>query len=163
MELVGSRKLFQWILVIIWMGFIFYQSSQPGSDSLGKSGRIIQWVAEKIYSPYHSMGESEEVEFIKDFQKPVRKAAHFFEYIILGLLVSYAVGIQPDRERTDFTWIFFLCLIYAASDEIHQLFVSGRTGSILDWLVDSAGSFIGSLSGLKIMSYKLVKNLKGKK
>ena len=149
MELIGSRKLFQWILVIIWMGFIFYQSSQPGSDSLGKSERIIQWIAEKIYSPYHSMGESARVEFIKNFQKPVRKAAHFFEYIILGLLVSYAVGIQPGRERTDFTWIILFCLIYAVSDEFHQLFVPGRTGSIIDWLIDSAGSLIGCLIGFK--------------
>ncbi|MHC1770946.1 MAG: VanZ family protein [Flexilinea sp.] len=155
MDLIRRKKIFQWILVLIWMGFIFYQSSQQSSDSLGKSGRIIQWAAEKIYEPYYSMDELGKIEFVQDFQNPVRKAAHFCEYTILGILVSFAIGILPGRGRTGFALIIFLCLIYAASDEIHQLFVSGRTGSILDWLIDSAGSFIGSLSGLKIMGRKI--------
>ena len=35
------------------------------------------------------------------------------------------------------------CVFYAAIDEIHQLFVPGRSGEIKDVLIDSCGSFIG--------------------
>ena len=34
-------------------------------------------------------------------------------------------------------------MIYAISDEIHQLFVPGRAGQVRDVLIDSAGSFLG--------------------
>jgi VanZ family protein len=34
---------------------------------------------------------------------------------------------------------------YAATDEVHQLFVSGRQGSALDWLIDTIGVAAGVL------------------
>lgn len=45
-----------------------------------------------------------------------------------------------------------MCVIYACSDEIHQLFVFGRSGEIRDVLIDFIGSFIGILIVYK--SYK---------
>jgi len=38
---------------------------------------------------------------------------------------------------------FLICVIYAISDEIHQLFVPGRTGQLKDVIIDSSGSFVG--------------------
>ena len=37
-----------------------------------------------------------------------------------------------------------LCIIYACSDEIHQLFISGRVGSAHDVLIDSLGIITGT-------------------
>ena len=34
-------------------------------------------------------------------------------------------------------------IIYAITDEIHQLFIVGRSGSIIDVLIDSIGIFTG--------------------
>jgi VanZ family protein len=34
---------------------------------------------------------------------------------------------------------FILCFLYACSDEIHQLYVPGRSGNIKDVFVDSIG------------------------
>ena len=38
------------------------------------------------------------------------------------------------------------CLLYASSDEFHQIFVSGRTASVKDVLIDTCGSIVGILS-----------------
>ena len=34
---------------------------------------------------------------------------------------------------------------YAVTDEFHQTFVEGRHGSVLDWLIDSAGAALVAL------------------
>lgn len=38
-----------------------------------------------------------------------------------------------------------ICVIYASLDETYQLFVYGRTGQVLDVLIDSVGSLISML------------------
>ena len=38
-----------------------------------------------------------------------------------------------------------IALVYAVSDEFHQLFVPGRACSFSDFLVDSAGIFLATL------------------
>ena len=38
---------------------------------------------------------------------------------------------------------FISTLLYACTDEIHQLFIEGRSGEIRDILVDSTGALIG--------------------
>ena len=37
-----------------------------------------------------------------------------------------------------------VCVLYAISDEIHQIFVPGRSGQFSDVLLDSAGAVIGA-------------------
>ena len=67
----------------------------------------------------------------------LRKAAHLAEYAILGALLVRALESAP------------LALLagsaYAATDEVHQIFVSGRQGSPLDWLIDTIGVAAGVL------------------
>ena len=36
-----------------------------------------------------------------------------------------------------------ICIMYSCTDEIHQIFIEGRSGEILDVLIESIGSFIG--------------------
>lgn len=40
----------------------------------------------------------------------------------------------------------FFTLIYAASDEWHQTFVFGRSGTVMDVFIDSVGSLLGALT-----------------
>ena len=42
-------------------------------------------------------------------------------------------------------WAWVVGTLYAASDEIHQLFVPGRSGQLRDVLLDSAGVAAGIL------------------
>ena len=67
----------------------------------------------------------------------LRKLAHAAEYAVLGGLLVRALG-RPLPA-------FALGVLYAASDEVHQHFVSGRVGSPLDVLIDSVGVATGVL------------------
>ena len=50
-----------------------------------------------------------------------------------------------------------ICFLYACSDEIHQLFIVGRSGNAYDVLIDTIGSFFG------MCFYKMIFMIKGGK
>jgi VanZ family protein len=65
----------------------------------------------------------------------LRKLAHTAEYAILGALLVRATG------RVGLA--FALGCLYAISDEIHQVFVTGRHGSPIDVAIDAVGIAVG--------------------
>jgi VanZ family protein len=65
----------------------------------------------------------------------LRKAAHAAEFAILGFLLLRALGRDVPALAAG--------IAYAASDELHQAFVPGRQGSVLDVLVDAIGVAVG--------------------
>ena len=67
----------------------------------------------------------------------LRKAAHITEYAILGALLLRAL----DRPLV----AVGLAVAYAATDELHQHFVPGRAGTLIDVAVDALGATAGVL------------------
>jgi VanZ family protein len=67
----------------------------------------------------------------------LRKLAHAAEFAVLGALLYRALRREPPA--------ILLGSAYAVTDELHQIFVSGRHGSPLDWLVDTIGVAVGVL------------------
>jgi VanZ family protein len=65
----------------------------------------------------------------------LRKLAHIAEYAILGGLILRAARNTPTAV--------LLASAYAATDEVHQAFVTGRHGSPFDWLIDTAAAVLG--------------------
>ena len=63
------------------------------------------------------------------------KVAHFGAYAVLGALLAFAA----DRSRTPLAAAVLLGVLYGASDEIHQMYVPGRSPDVLDWAADAAG------------------------
>ena len=63
------------------------------------------------------------------------KVAHFGAYALLGWLLAFAA----ERSRLPLAVAVALGLLYGASDEIHQMFVPGRSPDVLDWFADAAG------------------------
>jgi VanZ family protein len=75
----------------------------------------------------------------------IKKGAHVCEYLLLYILLSRAA-----HKRIGLNGAFLLALLYAFTDETHQLFVPGRGGKISDVLMfDLAGITIGYLITLK--------------
>ncbi len=73
-----------------------------------------------------------------------RKIAHLMEYAILLFLVQRTVrATWPVAWRWHFLMSFIFAVLYAASDEWHQTFVFGRTGTVRDVFIDSLGAMIG--------------------
>lgn len=79
-----------------------------------------------------------------------KKSAHFIEYTILFLLWYRALGIKNPFKAIVFS------LIYAFSDEIHQLFVPGRTGNLRDVGIDFSGMLIAAILIVKFDLWKIL-------
>jgi VanZ family protein len=72
----------------------------------------------------------------------LRKGAHLTEYAILGLLLYRAL----EREALALA----AGIAYAATDELHQHFVSGRHASPIDVAIDAVGVSLGMLVWLRV-------------
>jgi VanZ family protein len=112
-----SNSMFHWMPFLVYAGFIFYLSSQPYvgiPDVL-----LLTFDPEKLF-------------------------LHIIEYLPLGFLAARAVSKSP---RLSSFGLFVLPVAisagYGLSDEVHQLFVPGRTASVLDVIADTVGALFG--------------------
>jgi len=84
------------------------------------------------------------------------KLAHFGEYFIFALFVSYAIGKQHFGISKIFWISTIIAGLYGFSDEFHQLFIAGREASMLDALADLFGG--ASASGIYFLWKKKIKS-----
>lgn len=81
---------------------------------------------------------------IELFNYVIRKFTHLLDYLILRILVinvfkySGIVGIKAMVITLS------MCILYAISDEVHQLFVDGRGGQVGDVVLDGFGALVGT-------------------
>ena len=129
------------VLLVLWMGFIFSMSCENAEESSNTSGQTIKVVLSTV-PEFEKQPEEVKKNIIEELQFIVRKSAHFIGYMILGILASGLI-LQYENINKKYPLAFLICVIYAISDEIHQLFVPGRAGQIRDVLIDSAGSLLG--------------------
>lgn len=141
-----KRSTIAGLLAIIWMCIIFVFSSQPADESsevsVGFSYRIVSSAGTFFHLPW----DEEEFRRISTaIEGYIRKAAHMTEYAILSvLLYLWLENWQLTLVKRSVIAVF-LAMLYAASDELHQLFVLGRAGSVRDVMIDSAGAVLGIL------------------
>ena len=129
------------VLLVLWMGFIFSMSCENAEESSNTSGQTIKVVLSTV-PEFEKQPEEVKVNIIEELQFIVRKSAHFIGYMILGILASGLILYYGNINKK-YLLAFLICVIYAISDEIHQLFVPGRAGQVRDVLIDSAGSLLG--------------------
>lgn len=122
------KKKINIILVILWMILIFIMSSYNGNNSSNQSNFIVD-----IISNILNISNIEILSLI------IRKLAHFTEYFILGVLVYNMIYSFNKKSYI----AIIICILYAISDEIHQIFVPDRDCNITDMLIDSTGSISG--------------------
>ncbi|EGA90041.1 VanZ family protein [Planococcus donghaensis MPA1U2] len=127
-------KHISWIAVFCWMAIIFYLSHQPGSVSSQLSSGIVA----ALLSVFEGVVSQLDMN-IESFHTFVRKNAHFFAYFILGLLSLNAWKSSGVRGVKQLMLGFGISVLYAITDEVHQLFIKGRSGEIRDVLIDSGG------------------------
>lgn len=135
------RKTISIILLLLWMTVIFMFSSSGSVKSNDTSGKVISSaisVKDKVTSKETKPETKKKI--VKKLNYSVRKSAHVFEYFVLGVLALNVFDAFNVKRKVLFAII--LCVLYAASDEFHQLF-TGRTASVTDVLLDSAASIVG--------------------
>lgn len=124
MELSFSRRIavfvdatYRYYLpVFVWMVVIFTLSAQPsfGTGSVPLSA----------------------------WQFFLRKGAHVVEYFVLGALLFRLFRFHfPRNSHIVSAGVVLLSMLYAFSDEAHQLFVFGRQGRVSDIGIDAVGVF----------------------
>ncbi len=146
-------KLLSWVAPVMWMATIFYLSHQPSTTSSELSSGISEVIMHTI----------ETIAPIQDFNAGafhhyVRKNAHFFAYLLLGMLVLNALRSNNVAGYRAASVALLTCVLYAISDEVHQLFIAGRSGEVMDVLIDSAGASIGI--GIWMVIGRIVKRKK---
>ncbi|WP_274364305.1 VanZ family protein [Paenibacillus thermotolerans] len=143
--------------VLLWIGIIFYFSSQPYQEqtlipflSTRLSEKSVKQSLPDItihYQTIHIRAKEEPYRFLEFL---IRKSAHIFTYATLAFLA--AIALLPYKEK--WIWKVLIILLFVALiamlDEWNQSASSGRMGTILDVGVDLTGACIGLAVGLLI-------------
>lgn len=126
--------------------FIFYMSSQEGTASSSMSYQVSKTIV-LAYNKILSKGYPNEIlnELIYQIHPFIRKTAHFTEFFALAVSVAFPLYVYKIRGFLLIILGELFCIGVAFLDEYSQSFVSGRSPSYRDVMIDSAGAFCGIL------------------
>lgn len=134
-----KKNIVSYIITIFWMILIFTMSSFDATKSSNQSNFIVNIISHIL-----------NINNISLLSIIIRKLAHFTEYLILGILISNTI----NKTHKKYLLALIICFLYAVSDEIHQIYVPGRSCQITDMIIDTTGSLTG------IFLYKLIIKIK---
>ena len=109
-KLKSIRKIISWLVVLLWMGVIFFLSAQSSLPDLTGG--------------------------LPDLQDIL---GHFVAYAGLAFLLTNALT-QTGGVKRPFLWALALTVLYGFTDEFHQGFVPHRHPDLFDILVDTTGA-----------------------
>ena len=127
-----TRLIFKYCLTAAWMLVIFLMSNEIAGTSSARSDEIVRSI--------QSVGISAP-EGVLTFL--VRKAAHISAYFVLGVLIYNLLKEYRLRVKHIALASIAIAMLYACTDELHQMFVPGRSGEARDVLIDTAGAAAG--------------------
>ena len=134
--------MLSWSAVFIWMALIFSLSAQPADESNGLSLKVTKIIIRVVYR-FVDADSGELAIGLEGMNHIIRKLAHFTAYLILGLLIMNAFRRSGVPVFKAFILSLIFCVLFAISDEVHQLFVPGRGARVVDVLIDTAGVVVG--------------------
>lgn len=121
-------------LLVVWMAAIFAFSAQPGQGSSALS--------DALAAILQRLGLGIPTELLTFL---LRKAAHAFAYFVLGVLIFRLLQLSTLSRLSAALGSLAFVLVYAISDELHQVFVPGRSGEVRDVLIDVTAGAVGIL------------------
>lgn len=138
-----GRLIFRGGVTLLIMGAIFFFSAQPSGDSSRLSEFLLNTefgqLLMRLLPSLSDQGDAHDI----------RKYAHMTEFFCLGVsALMFARELFRGKARRGLlslsaAWLF--CLFYACTDEVHQLFVEGRSCQLSDVGVDGIGFTAGML------------------
>ena len=84
------------------------------------------------------------------------KIEHLLAFGGLAVLLKLALVVQgkyPNLKNHSSLYTLLIIGVYAGLDELHQLYIPGRTCDILDWTADVSGALIGVLVISFVLQY----------
>ena len=135
---LGLRRALSWILTLVWAGLIFQFSTEAyNADSTA-------WLLAQLLRLLHfsvSAATFHTLHFV------VRKLAHLTEYALLAVLLYHSFETDHPHEwrLRRAVGAVLIAGLYSLTDEYHQSFILGRTSSLIDCGIDTAGGSLGML------------------
>jgi ribose/xylose/arabinose/galactoside ABC-type transport system permease subunit len=83
--------------------------------------------------------------------------AHFSEYLVLAVLLALTLNSPGQALWKTALIALAIASLYGGSDEIHQLFIDGRTADPADWATDTLGALVGALATVWLISARKVR------
>ena len=149
------KKILLWCAVIFISLQIFGFSSKTAEESSGTSEKIARQVIEVINN-VKKIDDLKKEEIFHTVHFLIRKSAHFAEFALLTLFVFFLVQSYGLKKINCAAISLVYCLIFASTDEIHQLYVNGRSGQVRDVLIDFCGGIFSNVCifmGFRIKSW----------
>ena len=146
-------------LTLAIMVLIFCFSAQSGGESGSLSDTIARMLATAFVGGFDNMPIEQQTQIIAQMSWPIRKTAHASEYACLAISLAITcwqlhawrcdkkAAMSSLGRRVTLVGVvaFIIAVLYACSDEVHQLFIDGRAGQVTDVFVDASGAAIGCL------------------
>lgn len=168
----SKRVIIARILILLLMAanlsFIWYNSSKTAKDSTDISKSVTESVAPHVIDKFDELSKDEQDKEIVKLNPIIRGLAHSLEYIPLGVLLFLLVlslfkvdyGIRKENLISISVLSLVVALLFALVDEIHQIFVDGRTFELKDIALDMLGMFSGYAFSSVIFAIYKIKNKK---
>ena len=150
------------ILTIIVMLVIFFMSSKPSTESREDSNFFSLRLVDKFIKDYDELEPWQQFRAEENFDELIRKLAHITEFASLAFFIRLTLEswFGPSHKTPKSKKLTLQSLLggflYACSDEIHQIFVPGRSAGLRDILIDSVGIIIGIL--ISLLALRIIYN-----
>ena len=162
---MNTKKLFclravLLLLILANMTVIFLFSAQSGEDSGRASGRVARVIAALTVPDFNDRSPEEQAEIVNTLHPFVRKGAHMAEFGSLGALIFCLLLTWKGSLLSRYLGALGLTLLYACTDEAHQILSESRGPQVTDVLVDLSGALITcSLLALALLFYRKRKGI----
>lgn len=114
------------LILLIWLN-----SCVQGTLSNDLSAHVTSWV----YDTFHLEGDFLTLHVF------IRKSAHFIEYTLLGIFISWLYFYI--KQKKSFIVPFLFSFLIACLDELIQYYTPMRNGQFKDVLLDMSGALFG--------------------
>lgn len=147
------KKLIYTVLLIMLLLVIFLFSNQTANKSQSTSDKVASGIVDIVETvTKNEIKKDKRESIIENTRFLVRKTAHFTLYFILGIIVYLLFASYGVKKIVFYSIIF--CFLYACGDEVHQLFLDGRTAKILDVCIDTCGSSLAVICLFHLQKFK---------
>lgn len=148
------------LIILLMLTFIqiFSFSNQNGTESSGISKKVTTAITKNV-KKIKSLDKKEQEHVLEKIEKIIRKLAHFSIYMVVGILMMSLMSTYPIKQIDRIATSLITGILYASSDEIHQIFIPMRSAMITDVLIDTLGVATGIILVILVLKLRKLKQI----